>query len=143
MPDMKTLERKLADTRQEVRNLTVMVLNPKYSPEDRELFHLCERSCRAEAKLRRIAIEYQCGLEGLEGPVHRCGYSSESSYGAQSYFLRRDDGNVLVDAPIPARADPRTLAEAVKRVPGVVDHGFFLDLSLEVVVGGPGGARFL
>jgi ribose 5-phosphate isomerase A len=54
-----------------------------------------------------------------------------------------DDGNVLVDAPIPARADPRTLAEAVKRVPGVVDHGFFLDLSLEVVVGGPDGARFL
>jgi ribose 5-phosphate isomerase A len=54
-----------------------------------------------------------------------------------------DDGNVLVDAPIPARADPRALADAVKRVPGVVDHGFFLDLSLEVVVGGPGGARFL
>jgi ribose 5-phosphate isomerase A len=54
-----------------------------------------------------------------------------------------DDGNVLIDAPIPARADPRTLADAVKRVAGVVDHGFFLDLSLEVVVGGPGGARFL
>jgi hypothetical protein len=71
MPDMKTLERKLADTRQEVRNLTVMVMNPKYSPEDRELLHLCERSCRAQAKLRRIAIEYQRGLEGLEGPAHR------------------------------------------------------------------------
>src|SRR5262249_32885549 len=25
----------------------------------------------------------------LQGPVHRCGYSSESSYGAQSYFLTR------------------------------------------------------
>jgi glyoxylase-like metal-dependent hydrolase (beta-lactamase superfamily II)/ferredoxin len=35
----------------------------------------------------------------LEGSVHRCGYSSESSYGAQSYFIRREDGNVLVDSP--------------------------------------------
>lgn len=35
----------------------------------------------------------------LDGPVFRCGYSSESSYGAQSWFLQRDDGNVLVDSP--------------------------------------------
>ena len=46
-PDMKTLERKLRDTRQELHNLQVMVLNPKYSPEDRALLHQCERSCRA------------------------------------------------------------------------------------------------
>ncbi len=71
MPDMKTLERKLADTHQEVRNLTVMVMNPKYSPEDRELLHQCERSCRARLKLRLIAIEYQRGLEGMEAPAHR------------------------------------------------------------------------
>ncbi|MGZ6142263.1 MAG: MBL fold metallo-hydrolase [Myxococcales bacterium] len=35
----------------------------------------------------------------LEGPVFRCGYSSEASYGAQSYFVKRADGNVLVDSP--------------------------------------------
>ena len=35
----------------------------------------------------------------LEGPVYRCGYSSEASYGAQSYLLRREDGNVLIDSP--------------------------------------------
>ncbi len=35
----------------------------------------------------------------LEGPVYRCGYSSEASYGAQSWLVRRDDGNVLVDSP--------------------------------------------
>src|SRR4051812_44423732 len=35
----------------------------------------------------------------FDGPVYRCGYSSESSYGAQSYFLRRDGGNVLIDSP--------------------------------------------
>ena len=35
----------------------------------------------------------------LDGPVYRCGYSSEASYGAQSYLIRRPDGNVLVDSP--------------------------------------------
>jgi glyoxylase-like metal-dependent hydrolase (beta-lactamase superfamily II)/ferredoxin len=45
----------------------------------------------------------------LEGPVFRCGYSSEASYGAQSYFLRRDGGNVLVDSP-------RFAAPLVKRM---------------------------
>ena len=45
----------------------------------------------------------------LEGPVFRCGYSSEASYGAQSYFLRRDEGNVLIDSP-------RFAAPLVKRL---------------------------
>src|SRR4051812_30911687 len=35
----------------------------------------------------------------LDGPVYRCGYSSESSYGAQSWFLKRSEGNVLIDSP--------------------------------------------
>jgi len=35
----------------------------------------------------------------LEGEVYRCGYSSEASYGAQSYFLLRKGGNLLIDSP--------------------------------------------
>jgi glyoxylase-like metal-dependent hydrolase (beta-lactamase superfamily II)/ferredoxin len=35
----------------------------------------------------------------LDGPVYRCGYSSESSYGAQSYFLLRQGGSLLIDSP--------------------------------------------
>jgi ribose 5-phosphate isomerase A len=54
-----------------------------------------------------------------------------------------DDGHVVIDAPIPAQSDPRAIADAIKRIPGVVDHGFFLDLPLEVVVGGSAGVRFL
>ena len=48
----------------------------------------------------------------LEGSVYRCGYSSESSYGAQSYFIRREDGNVLVDSP-------RFAAPLVRRIEGL------------------------
>ena len=50
-----------------------------------------------------------------------------------------DDGNVVMDAPIPAGADLHALAHALKDMPGVVDHGLFLDLSPEVLVGTPQG----
>ena len=47
----------------------------------------------------------------LEGPVYRCGYSSEASYGAQSYLLRRDGGNLLIDSPRFAAPLVRRIAE--------------------------------
>lgn len=31
--------------------------------------------------------------------VYHCGYHSENSYGAASYFIQRSEGNVLVDSP--------------------------------------------
>jgi glyoxylase-like metal-dependent hydrolase (beta-lactamase superfamily II)/ferredoxin len=31
--------------------------------------------------------------------VYRCGYTSESSFGAVSYLVRREDGNLLIDSP--------------------------------------------
>jgi len=39
----------------------------------------------------------------IEGEVDYCGYAAESSYGAASYLVRRDAGNVLVDSPRAAR----------------------------------------
>ncbi|MCA1826535.1 MAG: MBL fold metallo-hydrolase [Myxococcales bacterium] len=49
-----------------------------------------ERTSKEAA--RSLPVEFEPG-------VFRSGYSSESSYGAQSYFLRRNDGNVLIDSP--------------------------------------------
>jgi len=37
--------------------------------------------------------------ETVEGEVSFCGYTSEKSYGAWSYFVERPAGNVLVDSP--------------------------------------------
>ncbi|HET7435995.1 MAG TPA: MBL fold metallo-hydrolase [Thermoanaerobaculia bacterium] len=31
--------------------------------------------------------------------VHRCGYASESSFGAIAYFVQRENGNLLIDSP--------------------------------------------
>ncbi len=37
--------------------------------------------------------------EVVDDDVYRCGFTSESSFGAFSYLIRRDDGNILVDSP--------------------------------------------
>ena len=54
-----------------------------------------------------------------------------------------DSGGVLVDAPLPAGADLREVARALKAITGVVDHGLFLDFAPTVIVGGPSGARVI
>ena len=41
--------------------------------------------------------------ERIAGEVYHCGFHSEKSYGAASYFIRRPQGNVLVDSPRFAR----------------------------------------
>jgi hypothetical protein len=56
--DEALLLRKLADTRQEVRNLTVMGMRPDLSEDKRELIRNAERSARAEVKLRIKALRY-------------------------------------------------------------------------------------
>jgi glyoxylase-like metal-dependent hydrolase (beta-lactamase superfamily II)/ferredoxin len=37
--------------------------------------------------------------ELIEDDVYRCGFTSESSFGAFSYLIRRSEGNILVDSP--------------------------------------------
>jgi glyoxylase-like metal-dependent hydrolase (beta-lactamase superfamily II)/ferredoxin len=37
--------------------------------------------------------------ELVDEDVHRCGYASESSFGAISYLVRRASGNLLIDSP--------------------------------------------
>ena len=53
--------------------------------------------------------------EPVTGDVSFCGYASADSYGASSWFIRRADGNVLVDSPRFAKA----LVEAIAAAGGV------------------------
>lgn len=47
--------------------------------------------------------------------VYHCGFHSEKSFGAASYLIARDDGNVLVDSP----RFNRGLADAIDRLGGI------------------------
>lgn len=59
--------------------------------------------------LRAVSMLYP---EVLAEDVYFCGYTSESSFGALSYFVRRPQGNLLVDSP-------RFAAPLVGRIEGL------------------------
>ena len=52
-----------------------------------------------------------------------------------------DSGNLLYDVACGAIDEPSMLADALKSVTGVVDHGLFLDLADEALIGGEGGVK--
>jgi len=54
-----------------------------------------------------------------------------------------DAGNLIYDAACGAIDDPAQLADALKSVTGVVDHGLFLDLADEALIGGEAGVQHL
>ena len=57
--------------------------------------------------------------------------------------VRTDGGNLIYDAACGAIPEPSLLASALKSVTGVVDHGLFLDLADEALVGTDSGVERL
>ncbi len=52
-----------------------------------------------------------------------------------------DNGNYVLDCACGVIADPHALATALKTVPGVVEHGLFLNMTHCAYVAGPDGVR--
>lgn len=52
-----------------------------------------------------------------------------------------DGGNYILDCACGRIADPERLAAALSSIPGVVEHGLFLDLAELALLGGPDGVR--
>ena len=63
---------------------------------------------------------------GLDGPLRADGYET-------------DDGNPVVDAPLPAGVDLAQLAAALDGTPGVLGHGLFLTEAQVVLIEDPEG----
>jgi ribose 5-phosphate isomerase A len=57
--------------------------------------------------------------------------------GSQPYVT--DEGHYILDARMPAGTDPSALADALLRLPGVVDHGLFIDMAELAILGRPDG----
>jgi hypothetical protein len=57
-PTLAELQTKLESVRREVRNLTVMGMDPNQTAEQAALIKELERSARAEQRLRKIAVDY-------------------------------------------------------------------------------------
>ncbi len=68
----------------------------------------------------------------IEDEVHFCGFTSENSFGAWSYFIQRDVGNVMVDSPRAAQPLLKRLDElggvslmVLSHQDDVADHAIF------------------
>ncbi len=57
--------------------------------------------------------------------------------------VRTDGGNLIYDAACGRIEEPAALAFALKSVTGVVEHGLFLDLADQALIGGPAGVTTL
>ena len=57
--------------------------------------------------------------------------------------VRTDGGNVIYDLACGAIRDPQALAAALKAVTGVVEHGLFLGLAAEALIGTDAGVETL
>ena len=51
-----------------------------------------------------------------------------------------DQGFWVVDAQFDALPEPRALDQAIKQIPGVLDHGLFIDRATDVIVGQADGS---
>lgn len=58
-------------------------------------------------------------------------------------LVRTDGGNLIYDAACKAIHDPVRLADDLKLITGVVEHGLFLDLADEAIIGGETGVEVL
>src|ERR1051325_2648136 len=52
-----------------------------------------------------------------------------------------DSGHWIVDASLDRIDDPQALADALAKVPGVMEHGLFIGLATMAIVAGPDGVR--
>ncbi len=50
-----------------------------------------------------------------------------------------DEGHFILDSTLPAGSDPRAIASGLEQVPGVVEHGLFIDMAERALVGKPDG----
>jgi len=59
----------------------------------------CPTGSIGDLAKRDVSAAIAAFPEQVDGDVYRCGYTSESSFGAFSYLVRRPTGNVLIDSP--------------------------------------------
>lgn len=63
--------------------------------------------------------------------------------GKDGHVFVTDGGHWIIDAALGRIDDPRALAHALAAVPGVMEHGLFIDLAQMAILGGPDGVRIV
>jgi ribose 5-phosphate isomerase A len=72
-----------------------------------------------------------------------CPAAARIRKGADGHAFVTDGGHWLLDAPLQRIADPNALAARLSAIPGVMEHGLFIDLAWTAIVAGPDGVRLI
>jgi len=83
----------------------------------------------------RIAIEGVASALGLTGDIVLRGAAKET--------FMTDGGHYILDASFGRIPDAEALSNGLHAIPGVVEHGLFINLASAAVIAGPAGARML
>ncbi|MET3612927.1 ribose 5-phosphate isomerase A [Rhizobium aquaticum] len=83
----------------------------------------------------RIAIEKVASALGLTGDIVLRGAAKET--------FMTDGGHYIFDASFGRIPDAEALSNRLHAIPGVVEHGLFINLASAAVIAGPAGARML
>ncbi|MDR3508262.1 MAG: ribose-5-phosphate isomerase RpiA [Caulobacteraceae bacterium] len=91
-----------------------------------------------------VAFGHKTTLIRLNEALRACGLDVTPRLRVKDgQMVATDGGNLIYDAACGAIPDPARLAEALKRVTGVVDHGLFLGLADEALIGQDAGVERL
>jgi ribose 5-phosphate isomerase A len=82
----------------------------------------------------RRAVEAAAAAAGCAG-------SMVLRQGKDGHAFVTDGGHWILDASLRRIADPRSLAERLSAIPGVVEHGLFIGLAQAAILAGPAGIR--
>jgi len=104
------------------------------------------------AKLGRFALPievapfgYSATLRAVEwaiDAIQKCGPLTLRQGKAGHVFVT-DGGHWIIDAALGRIDDPKAMAHALSWVPGVMEHGLFVDLADMVIIGGPDGLKIV
>jgi ribose 5-phosphate isomerase A len=83
----------------------------------------------------RIAVERAASRLGLSGAI-------EVRQAGNGNFTT-DGGHYILDASFGRIPDAEALATALNSIPGVVEHGLFINMASLAIIAGPAGARTL
>lgn len=78
-------------------------------------------------------------VEELLATMDVDGHRIEVRLGSKGAPLVTDEGNHILDLHLGRIGNPRRLASALNMVPGVVEHGLFIDMAHSAVIGHPDG----
>jgi ribose 5-phosphate isomerase A len=84
----------------------------------------------------RRAVEKAAAASGCPGAAHL-------RRGKDGHPFVTDGGHLILDATLERIDDPRSLAARLAGIPGVVEHGLFIDLAKTAVISGPNGVRIV